>query len=183
MLHCLAKGPESCSSSCSSSRRRFQGLASGFALWTTKKSFTTWASLDSDTSSATPRSRVHRNECVNAKTPRVSPPRVLLRGLPFKTLHYANLMSSIITRLVTESAFVPMENCLRQLCPLFSLPIMLEFIPALMRTLWLLPRLFTIPFSNIPSAKLEVKRSQLVPRPLTQPNCSFNLYFLISWAS
>lgn len=87
-----------------------------------------------------------------------------------------------LPRLVTESAFVPRENCLRQLCPLFSLPIMLEFIPALMRTLWLLLRLFAIPLSNIPSAILEVKRSQLVPRPLTQPNYSFNLYFLISWA-
>lgn len=69
---CLAKGPQSYCSSCSSSRRRFQGLASGFTLWTTKESFTMWASLDSDTSSATPCSKIHYNEndvMENAESP------------------------------------------------------------------------------------------------------------------
>lgn len=68
MLCCLAKVPWSYSSSCCSSRKRFQGLSSGSTSLDNKG---LWTSLDSDTSSATPCSRVHCNQCVleNSKTP------------------------------------------------------------------------------------------------------------------
>lgn len=90
------------------SSKRFQGLSPGFPLWT-GTFFTTRASLDSDTSSATTCSTdfAAMNVFGELIIPQGQPAKSTPKGSPFQNCTVLIAWVSSLLRLVIKSAFVP----------------------------------------------------------------------------